>query len=325
MLFIAPPDADKSMFTYATGKRARYSNYSPYGVGMIATHLRKLGVEVDVLNLNYEVLKACFESESEDKFDHEKVWKTKLSEKISNFKPDFIGLTCMFSQANNSAREVCAEIKRLVPATPLTIGGVHVTNCFINKNTVPILLEDFSKVDLFFFYEAECAFRTFVRAVNREITPETLYQVFFNSSPDKIYFAEKITPTIEDLSIIPAHDLITPRDLGTYGKIGAFYSLKDPDTRFATVLSNRGCRAQCTFCSVRNFNGMGVRRRTVQSVVDELLMLKNDYGIDHIMWLDDDFLFDTDEAMKLFNEMIQRKIGITDCTNGVIGFRARTK
>ena len=59
--------------------------------------------------------------------------------------------------------------------------------------------------------------------------------------------------------------------------------------KISTILSNRGCRAQCTFCSVRNFNGVGVRRRTIDSVIEELKILKFEHGIDHIMWLDDDF------------------------------------
>ena len=70
---------------------------------------------------------------------------------------------------------------------------------------------------------------------------------------------------------------------------------------------------------MRNFNGRGVRRREVSSVIDELLMLREVYGVEHIMWLDDDFLYDRSESMALFNEMIQRNIQLTwDCTNGVI-------
>ena len=87
--------------------------------------------------------------------------------------------------------------------------------------------------------------------------------------------------------------------------VGAFYALLEPEAKFSTALSNRGCRAQCTFCSVRHFNGKGVRRRSVQSVIDELLVLRHEYGIDHVMWLDDDFLYDRRESLELFNEMVR--------------------
>ena len=65
--------------------------------------------------------------------------------------------------------------------------------------------------------------------------------------------------------------------------MGSYTGLIPEKKRFATVLSNRGCRAKCTFCSVRNFNGRGVRRREVSSVIDELLMLREVYGVEHIM------------------------------------------
>jgi radical SAM superfamily enzyme YgiQ (UPF0313 family) len=66
---------------------------------------------------------------------------------------------------------------------------------------------------------------------------------------------------------------------------------------------------------------MGVRERSVQSVIDELLMLRQEFGVEHIMWLDDDFLYNHNRALTLFNEMVRQNVGITwDCTNGVIAY-----
>ena len=73
-------------------------------------------------------------------------------------------------------------------------------------------------------------------------------------------------------------------------------------------MSNRGCRAQCTFCNVRIFNGVGVRQRSLKSVEEELYLLKNKYGIDHISWLDDDLLKDENRAIELFNMMVKKKL-----------------
>ena len=91
------------------------------------------------------------------------------------------------------------------------------------------------------------------------------------------------------------------------------------NTIASTVLSNRGCRARCSFCSVRNFNGKGVRGRTFSSVVDELQYLKEYHGVNHVMWLDDDLLFDRERTINMFNEMVKRNLDITwDASNGII-------
>lgn len=321
LLFIAPPDGDSKNFSYETCKLGRYPNFPPYGVGILASRMRKLGCTVDILNLNHIVLKACRKSENEESFDLDAVTAAAVKEKIESFKPDFIGVTCMFSQSHSSMQHICGQIRELAPKLPMGLGGVHVTNSLIEEKTREIFLKDFPDVDFFFTYESDLTFPEFVRVVNRESPASELAQLIINHNGEKLYFNNRRTPAPEDLDVIPAHDLITPPDLAEHGKIGSYHMLARPGSRFSTVLSNRGCRAQCTFCSVRNFNGMTVRGRSVQSVIDELLMLRYEHGVKHIMWLDDDFLKDHDRALKLFHEMVRQNVDMTwDCTNGVIAF-----
>lgn len=319
ILFIAPPDVDVNLFDFHTAKRKRYWSYAPYGLGVMATFLKQEGVEVKIVNLNHEILKACGLSETEDQFSFEDTWKSVLSQEISSFKPDLIGVTCMFSQTHSICAKVCDYIKNLNLTIPLCLGGVHITNSFSEPTTKKQMIEDFSRVDFFFLYEGELAFRNFIQIINHKKTVQELTQIFLNCSDEKLQFDRKSIPTAEDLNVIPAHDLFKLEELSDYGKIGSFFCFKDPETKFATILSNRGCRAHCAFCSVRNFNGISVRSRSVRSVVEELILLRDKYGIGHVMWLDDDFLFNPLRIIDLFNEMIKQNVGITwDCTNGVI-------
>ena len=319
VLLVAPFSFDTAMFDYVAAKHGRYWNYPPYGLGIIASHLRSEGISAHILNLNNEILKACRTLNTESDFDFEDVWGSKLKQEITTFGPDIVGVTCMFSMSHKSTVTVCNKIKSLFPTLPIALGGVHITNCFLNNKMSGSLLEDFSNVNFFFLYEAELAFKQFIKVVNREAPLSELAQLYFNSASEKLFFSSKKIPTENDINIIPAHDLLKPRELAEHGRIGAFFCLKNKDTKFTTVLSNRGCRGQCTYCSVRNFNGVGVRHRSVQSVIDELIMLRDKYDIDHIMWLDDDFLHDYKRTLRLFNEMIKQNVGITwDCSNGVI-------
>ncbi|MEO5333291.1 MAG: radical SAM protein, partial [Magnetococcus sp. YQC-5] len=91
------------------------------------------------------------------------------------------------------------------------------------------------------------------------------------------------------------------------------------NVRAGSMLSNRGCRAHCSFCSTRYFNGPGVRQRSVNSIVDEMESLRDTYGITQITWLDDDLFYNVKQCMAVFNEIVRRNLGMTwDAFNGVI-------
>ncbi len=311
VLLVTPPDAEAAMFRYDSAKRRRYSNYPPYGLAVLARNLRDIGIQVQITNLNHEILKRCFESANEKEFDFEAIWKEKLDADFHEFEPDLIGITCMFTMTHGSLRNVCNYADQY--EVPIAIGGVHVTN------DIERVLEDIPSADMAFLQEADLAFRQFVQIVNRQLPASDLAQVIIREGKERHSFLNESKPTSEEISMIPAFDLLEIPDYSSYGIIGSFYHLKPSGTRFSTVLSNRGCRASCTFCSVSYFNGRGVRQRHVSSVVDELEILQNEYGIGHIMWLDDDLLKDHKRAIHMFEEMVRRGIKITwDATNGVI-------
>ncbi len=311
VLLVNPPDADASLFRYETAKRRRYTNYPPYGLAVLAQHLREMGIEVSILNLNHEVLKACAKATSQETFDFDAVWQQKLADTVNHFAPELIGITCMFTMTHVSFRAVCEFLAPF--QIPIAVGGVHVSN------DAERVLDDIPHAQIAFLREGDDAFKQFVRVAQGELPANQLAQVILNDNGVRHHFSQEAVPSAETISVLPAFDLIDMSELSQYGTIGAFYCFKPRETRFATVLAARGCRAQCTFCSVRNFNGKGVRQRDVKSVVDELEILEKEYGVGHVMWLDDDLLQNHKRAIELFEEMIRRKLTLTwDATNGVI-------
>jgi radical SAM superfamily enzyme YgiQ (UPF0313 family) len=311
ILLVTPPDADESLFRFDTAQRKRYTNYPPYGLLVIARVLESIGIEVELCNLNFEILQQCRASESEETFNLKKIWQDKLDQQLEDFAPDLVGVTCMFTMTHQSFKEVTERISS--QGYPVAIGGVHVSN------DINSILNDVAGVHMAFLREGEVAVRALVEAVNKTGPIDNLGQVVLIDGTERIEFNADCLPTEEDINIEPAYHLIDVGDYSTHGTIGAFYCFKPEDTKFATVLSNRGCRAQCTFCSVRNFNGVGVRQRSISSVVDEIKYLQDEHGISHIMWLDDDLLKDHDRAIGLFNEMARQNLSVTwDATNGVI-------
>ncbi len=317
VLLIAPPDGDVSMFDREVSKRKRYWNHPQYGLAIVASVLRKENVDVSLLNLNHAILTEARSNKEE--FDFNQIVDRELKDTIDSFQPDLIGITCMYSQAHTALRETIEAVRKTAGETPIAIGGVHPTNAFIDTLTREKTVEDYNIADFLFLYEAEYSFRDFIRVVNGKAKTDALTQVAFLNAAPLLAFEDRARPDGDDLNIIPALDLMGLEEMSKEGRVGAFYSLKPEDTTFATCLFGRGCRFHCTFCSVRQFNGVGVRSRTIDIVLDELERMVNDHGVNHVTWLDDDFLFDKQRSMELFEGLIKRNLDLTwDCSNGVV-------
>lgn len=298
VLLVNPPDVDSSLFDWETAKRGRANNYPAYGLGVIARHLIENGFEAKILNLNHEVLKLVYESP--EPIEYDQTWQAMLFDEISDFDPDIIGVTCLFSVTGKSLANVCKTVKQ-ISDKPLVLGGVHVTH-----DAEAILKE--TGADIAFLNESEKAFIRYLKTgeLSQALTKEG------------VKYPEKMIPTAEELNVIPTFEMMDIENHSKYGTLGSWYGFRYEDTRIATALSNRGCRAHCSFCNVRSFNGEGVRQRTIESVLEELQRLK-DRGVGHIIWLDDDLLMREERAIALFNGMVQKNLKMTwDATNGVI-------
>ena len=108
VLLINPPDGDADLFTLATAKRGRYHNYPPYGLTVLAAHLRRAGVDVRILNLNHDLLVAASACEDEDAFDFDATWQRLLDDAVAAFAPDLVGVTCMFTMTHTALRKISA-------------------------------------------------------------------------------------------------------------------------------------------------------------------------------------------------------------------------
>lgn len=295
ILLINPPDVDSAIFDYATAKRGRANNYPAYGLGVLARHLLDNKHEPRILNLNHEILKVV--ASSTEPIEYDATWQSILFTAIDEFGPDIIGVTCLFSVTGKSLTNVCHAIRSHCPV-PIALGGVHVTH-----DADTIMAE--TGADYAFLNESEQAFLDFLDSGK-------LTQVITKEGK----FLEKNMP--RNLDIIPPFEMMDVENHSLYGTLGSWYGFRYETTRIATALSNRGCRAHCSFCNVRSFNGEGVRQRSIDSVLDELSSLR-DRGVGHIIWLDDDLLMREERAIALFNGMVKRNLGMTwDATNGVI-------
>ena len=310
VLFVQCPEISREHFHLETAKKGVYPCFPPYGLGVLVSALEENGYVADVIDLHYEVLASAVDLEEGKSFNFE-VWRDKISEKISLFKPELIGLGMMFNLGHPELVEIARHITLMFPSIPIIAGGVHLSL------TASDVLTEIEEIDFVILHEAENSLINFLSVVNNNSSDYNLTSVATKIDDRVIICGKRAVP--ETLLFKPNYKSLPIQDYSRVGRIGAYTFLRSKNAVASTVLSRRGCRAKCTFCSVRSVNGRGVRVRDHKAVVDEIQSLNELYGVSHLMWLDDDLFYDNEAAITLFRELEGRKLGITwDASNGII-------
>lgn len=309
VLLITPPESPEKDFNRDLVLSKRYPCFPPYGPGVLARNLENRGYQGALLDLNYHVLKHVHEHPQDFNF---RVWETYLEEKIQAFQPDLIGISVMFTISRPSLGDVAAYLKKTHPSIPIIAGGICVSN------DVESVLRSVPEIDIGSFYEADRSLPDLLDVVNNTRPVSDIRQIAIMKNGTFVSTRERATPTDQEIDVQPEYYDLPIGEYARYGSMGA-YNFMRGERPASTVISNRGCRAKCSFCAVRNFNDISVRGREVTSVVNEMEQVRDRYGVTHFMWLDDDLLYNTTRAIALFKEITRRKLNITwDASNGLI-------
>lgn len=307
ILLINPPQIPEKDFDIELALRKRYAVLPPYGIGIINSKLKENCYISDILDLNYEVISTVQDNE----IFHYSIWEDILREKIESFKPDIVGITCMFTMTVPQMYIVANFIRNIDRGIVIIIGGVH------PSAAAEKVLTECGSIDFVCLYEGDTSFVDILNFINGDVPVEKLRQIATIHN-NKYYYIDNHLREV-NIDTIPDYGQLPIGHYHSIGKIGAYSFLLKEDIRASTILSNRGCRGTCTYCSVNAFYGKGVISRNINIIVDEMEFMKNRYGISHFMWLDDDLLFNEERIIQLFNEIVNRKLNITwDASNGVV-------
>ncbi|MDI6853136.1 MAG: glycosyltransferase [Deltaproteobacteria bacterium] len=207
-------------------------------------------------------------------------WQTDrdLNAALSDFPPDLIGITAT-TNTFPEARRIAALIKTRC-AAPIIIGGVHIT----------AMPEDLlgSPFDLAVLGEGEETLLRVVEHFDRTggVHNEQINGLAFQSGDRLVQTPPR--PLIDNLDHIPMPDynLFAMRDFYTRPKALAhgFYA------KGASLMPSRGCPyGDCSFCG----SGLMWRRRvrffSPQRVFEEIRFLINTFGLNSVIFLDDNF------------------------------------
>jgi radical SAM superfamily enzyme YgiQ (UPF0313 family) len=81
--------------------------------------------------------------------------------------------------------------------------------------------------------------------------------------------------------------------------------------RVVGFFTSRGCPYRCAYC--HNLFGKRLRYRSVENVIMEMKLLKEQYGIEEVEILDDIFNLDLHRSKTIFSRIIEEKLDLKFC------------
>ena len=258
-------------------------HHPPLGLLNIAASLEKAGVEVSLCDATINNLN----------FDQ-------VREELRQGY-DIIGITTL--TATRESAYLCASIaKEENQGATVVLGGPHIT--FLAE----IALKMLPFVDVVVRGEGEL---TFLELVQRISTGQSYQDVNGMSCRDErgVPCSNPDREVVENLDALPFPAWhLAPMNKYFKAFSEKEFSIQKPCT---VIMTSRGCPGNCIFCSNRAMWGRGVRRRTIENVIEEIKLLHDEYGVRDIHFLDDTFTANKKWVTGFCDELLRSKMGIS--------------
>lgn len=231
-----------------------------------------------------------------------KAQKRLLFRTLQRFQPDIVGVSATTFESEQMY-DFAADVKGFCSSIIVVGGGPHVT-------AYPLETLANINFDYGIIGEGEAAFLQFLNSLEGEKNlADVMSLVYRRSSPDDntekpdIVVNDRAPFLDMDKMPLPAWDLVK---LSRYEKHDSM-SMCGP-RKFACIFTTRGCPYRCTYC--HNIFGKEFRTRPIESVIEEILLLRNTYGITDIEIIDDCFNFDRQRATEILEGIIELNLNM---------------
>jgi len=248
----------------------------PLGLAYLASVARDLGCDVRIID-----------SLAED------LTLEEIKARLKKFYPDLVGVTATTSMIYD-AYDVASIAKEVNPNALVVIGGPHAT--FM----APEVLQECRYIDVVVRGEGELTFKELLMKLMkndrdlRDILGIT-YRVGdgIRENPPR--------PLIRNLDDVPlpAYDLL-PMDKYRVGKF-----------KFGAIITSRGCPYSCIFCSSSLQFGKKWRAHSADRVLEELRILRYEYGRQEIEFMDDTFTLNKKRAITIAEKIVEEGLDIS--------------
>ena len=245
--------------------------FPPLGLIYIAGYLREKGVAVSIYD--YQVHDEPIESV------------------INNFKPDIFGITCQTSLVYSTI-ELSKKLKKKFPEKKIIVGGVHAS-----IRPQDLLKEE--SIDYAAIGEGEVTMYEFIQAVQSGYDCSKVDGIACLKEGQLAFASPRDMVKDIDIFPMPAVDLLplekyrVSPDMRTGDKVGL-------------LITARGCPFDCIFCASKLLTKGKYRMHGIERVCSEIERYIQQYKVNQIFIIDDNFAVNKKRAKELCREFIRR-------------------
>jgi anaerobic magnesium-protoporphyrin IX monomethyl ester cyclase len=248
-----------------------FTSLVPVGLLYLDALLRDLGHEVTLANFSgYD-------------------WKA-VRQTLKKLRPALVGIS-QFTHNRVDSLRLASLAKELDPGCFVVLGGPHATHACLE------MLSGHPALDAVVLGEGEETLKELLEVVAAGGSLAAVAGIAYREAGQAVRSAPR--QAIADLDALP----IAGARIGN--SIGVDYR-----RQLEFVITSRGCPASCLFCSSPLFWGKGVRFRSPASVVGELRLLRERYGLVYFSFRDDTFTADRKRVLEICRLLQEAKLGI---------------
>lgn len=248
--------------TYGVYSSAAGNNTFPYGLASMARYIHEQGHEVVYLDPNIENISL-----------------ETYASYIQSQNFDVVGIGSTTLQVGH-AFKIFDIVKQLQPSLVTVLGGIHAT---LNAEQS---MQECKNIDYIITGEAEKPFSRLLDRLSAGNTApaENIAGCCYRDKDGNIIcnsFDINDRLSIDEIRV-PLYEIFPMRKYEaqiTFAKVFPSY----------TILASRGCPFSCSFCNASDILGKKARFRNISSILSEIKILKEEYGMRGILFLDSIF------------------------------------
>jgi anaerobic magnesium-protoporphyrin IX monomethyl ester cyclase len=264
----------KILLTYISGQADRQDPFVtmlPTGLCYLHSTLIQAGFDSTLVNLS-----GCSDQQ--------------IIKQLATLKPSIICIS-QWTHNRHASLDLARLVRQALPECLVLMGGGHATFQYRE------MLGKDSPVDIVVIGEGEATLRELVECRQAGKSIEHVSGIACRNKTGVV-----VTPSrqlLADLDSIPFSSLYLDRSIGV-----------DIELQAEFIVTSRGCPSACRFCSSPVFWSRRVRFRSPENIVDEIMFIRQRFGLIYFSFRDDTFTADRSRTIDFCRLLIERKAGI---------------